>query len=76
MHSSAIFPFSILLEVHLVLGYPASGQLCLIDSCYILLLQDYSQQPPAQELIAKDLHGNEWKFRHIFRGEFLFRELI
>lgn len=30
---------------------------------------DYSQQPPAQELIAKDLHGNEWKFRHIFRGQ-------
>ncbi|CAN4096263.1 unnamed protein product [Withania somnifera] len=37
---------------------------------------DYSQQPPAQELIAKDLHGNEWKFRHIFRGEFLFRKLL
>nr|XP_004252045.1 auxin response factor 6-like isoform X1 [Solanum lycopersicum] len=37
---------------------------------------DYSQQPPVQELIGKDLHGNEWKFRHIFRGEFLFRELI
>ncbi|CAN4110071.1 unnamed protein product [Withania somnifera] len=32
-------------------------------------LQDYSQQPPCQELIAKDLHGNEWKFRHIFRGQ-------
>ncbi|MCH89391.1 auxin response factor 6-like, partial [Trifolium medium] len=31
---------------------------------------DFSQQPPAQELIARDLHGNEWKFRHIFRGEF------
>ncbi|RWW73485.1 hypothetical protein BHE74_00018664 [Ensete ventricosum] len=30
--------------------------------------EDFSQQPPAQELIAKDLHGNEWKFRHIFRG--------
>nr|ANI70196.1 auxin response factor ARF24 [Salvia miltiorrhiza] len=30
---------------------------------------DYSQTPPAQELIAKDLHGNEWKFRHIFRGQ-------
>jgi len=32
-------------------------------------LQDFSQQPPAQELIARDLHGNEWKFRHIFRGQ-------
>ncbi|XP_021742018.1 auxin response factor 8-like isoform X2 [Chenopodium quinoa] len=30
---------------------------------------DYSQQPPAQELIARDLHDVEWKFRHIFRGQ-------
>ncbi|XP_010528612.1 PREDICTED: auxin response factor 8-like [Tarenaya hassleriana] len=30
---------------------------------------DYSQQPPAQELLAKDLHDVEWKFRHIFRGQ-------
>ncbi|KAI4300013.1 hypothetical protein L6164_033433 [Bauhinia variegata] len=30
---------------------------------------DFSQQPPAQELIARDLHGNEWKFKHIFRGQ-------
>ncbi|XP_023645210.1 auxin response factor 6 isoform X2 [Capsella rubella] len=30
---------------------------------------DYSQQPPAQELMARDLHDNEWKFRHIFRGQ-------
>ncbi|KAH0461544.1 hypothetical protein IEQ34_009119 [Dendrobium chrysotoxum] len=30
---------------------------------------DFSQQPPAQELVARDLHGNEWKFRHIFRGQ-------
>ncbi|KDO63433.1 hypothetical protein CISIN_1g002390mg [Citrus sinensis] len=30
---------------------------------------DYSQTPPAQELIARDLHDNEWKFRHIFRGQ-------
>ncbi|WRX20873.1 B3 DNA binding domain - like 10 [Theobroma cacao] len=29
---------------------------------------DFSQQPPAQELIARDLHDAEWKFRHIFRG--------
>ncbi|GAB2215241.1 hypothetical protein Drorol1_Dr00019622 [Drosera rotundifolia] len=29
---------------------------------------DYSLQPPAQELVAKDLHDNEWKFKHIFRG--------
>ncbi|KAI4381636.1 hypothetical protein MLD38_007693 [Melastoma candidum] len=30
---------------------------------------DYSLQPPAQELIARDLHENEWKFRHVFRGQ-------
>ncbi|XP_015877609.2 auxin response factor 6 isoform X2 [Ziziphus jujuba] len=30
---------------------------------------DFSLQPPAQELIARDLHDNEWKFRHIFRGQ-------
>ncbi|XP_019460128.1 PREDICTED: auxin response factor 6-like isoform X2 [Lupinus angustifolius] len=30
---------------------------------------DFSQQPPCQELIARDLHGHEWKFRHIFRGQ-------
>ncbi|CAA2948281.1 auxin response factor 2 [Olea europaea subsp. europaea] len=28
-----------------------------------------SQQPPTQELVAKDMHGNEWRFRHIFRGQ-------
>lgn len=27
-----------------------------------------SRQPPTQELVAKDLHANEWRFRHIFRG--------
>ncbi|PIA61681.1 hypothetical protein AQUCO_00300899v1 [Aquilegia coerulea] len=30
---------------------------------------DLSQQPPTQELIAKDLHGIEWRFRHIYRGQ-------
>ncbi|CAD6246292.1 unnamed protein product [Miscanthus lutarioriparius] len=30
---------------------------------------DFTQQPPCQELMANDLHGNEWKFRHIFRGQ-------
>ncbi|XP_057802479.1 auxin response factor 9-like [Salvia miltiorrhiza] len=30
---------------------------------------DMSQQTPTQELIAKDLHGNEWQFKHIFRGQ-------
>ncbi|XP_044506651.1 auxin response factor 4-like isoform X1 [Mangifera indica] len=30
---------------------------------------DYKQQRPSQELLAKDLHGVEWKFRHIYRGQ-------
>lgn len=30
---------------------------------------DMSQNPPWQELVAMDLHGNEWHFRHIFRGQ-------
>ncbi|KAM3359539.1 auxin response factor 2B isoform X1 [Capsicum galapagoense] len=30
---------------------------------------DMSRQPPTQELVAKDLHTNEWCFRHIFRGQ-------
>ncbi|KAJ7530024.1 hypothetical protein O6H91_15G075500 [Diphasiastrum complanatum] len=29
---------------------------------------DFQQSPPTQDLIAKDLHGVEWKFRHIYRG--------
>ncbi|CAD6266277.1 unnamed protein product [Miscanthus lutarioriparius] len=35
----------------------------------VFLPLDFTQQPPCQELMAKDLHGNEWKFRHIFRGQ-------
>ncbi|XP_073066427.1 auxin response factor 4-like [Primulina eburnea] len=30
---------------------------------------NYKEQRPSQELIAKDLHGVEWKFRHIYRGQ-------
>ncbi|CAA3023568.1 auxin response factor 9-like isoform X2 [Olea europaea var. sylvestris] len=30
---------------------------------------DMSQQMPTQELVAKDLHGIEWHFKHIFRGQ-------
>ncbi|KAE8716976.1 Auxin response factor 15 [Hibiscus syriacus] len=30
---------------------------------------DYNQQRPSQELVAKDLHGIRWRFRHIFRGQ-------
>ncbi|KAJ6362320.1 hypothetical protein OIU78_002680 [Salix suchowensis] len=30
---------------------------------------DFSMQPPAQELVARDLHDNSWTFRHIYRGQ-------
>ncbi|KAL6575836.1 ADP-ribosylation factor 4 [Orobanche hederae] len=30
---------------------------------------DYKEQRPSQELVAKDLHGVDWKFRHIYRGQ-------
>ncbi|KAI3822102.1 hypothetical protein L1987_09683 [Smallanthus sonchifolius] len=30
---------------------------------------DMTQPTPTQELVAKDLHSIEWRFRHIFRGQ-------
>ncbi|KAL0697927.1 hypothetical protein Bca4012_054049 [Brassica carinata] len=30
---------------------------------------DFSMQPPAQEIVAKDLHDTTWTFRHIYRDE-------
>lgn len=30
---------------------------------------DMTQPVPTQELVAKDLHGIEWHFKHIFRGQ-------
>ncbi|KAM3368784.1 hypothetical protein ACQJBY_016983 [Aegilops geniculata] len=29
---------------------------------------DYSSEPPVQSIIVKDVHGDEFKFRHIYRG--------
>ncbi|CAA0827197.1 Auxin response factor 11 [Striga hermonthica] len=34
-----------------------------------LPLLDMSQPTPTQDLVAKDLHGYEWRFKHIFRGQ-------
>lgn len=36
------------------------------EDCLPLL--DHNMNPPCQELVAKDLHGKEWNFRHIYRG--------
>nr|AVD68947.1 auxin response factor 9 [Prunus sibirica] len=30
---------------------------------------DMTQATPTQELVARDLHGYEWRFKHIFRGQ-------
>ncbi|KAL8130227.1 hypothetical protein V2J09_019382 [Rumex salicifolius] len=30
---------------------------------------DFSMQPPAQELTARDLHDSLWTFRHVYRGQ-------
>ncbi|CAN6914350.1 unnamed protein product [Brassica oleracea] len=30
---------------------------------------DMTQQTPTQELVAEDVHGYKWKFKHIFRGQ-------
>ncbi|KAG8376339.1 hypothetical protein BUALT_Bualt09G0052900 [Buddleja alternifolia] len=35
----------------------------------IFPLLDFTMQPPAQELVARDLHDNVWTFRHIYRGQ-------
>ncbi|KAF8006578.1 hypothetical protein BT93_K0780 [Corymbia citriodora subsp. variegata] len=37
------------------------------DECLPSL--DKSQHHPVQDLVTKDLHGNEWCFRHIYRGK-------
>ncbi|VFQ78824.1 unnamed protein product [Cuscuta campestris] len=29
---------------------------------------DYTAEPPLQTVVAKDVHGVSWKFRHIYRG--------
>ncbi|GAV66412.1 AUX_IAA domain-containing protein/B3 domain-containing protein/Auxin_resp domain-containing protein [Cephalotus follicularis] len=29
---------------------------------------DYTADPPVQTVMAKDVHGEMWKFRHIYRG--------
>lgn len=29
---------------------------------------DYAAEPPVQTILVKDVHGQVWKFRHIYRG--------
>ncbi|WZZ40704.1 hypothetical protein YC2023_036963 [Brassica napus] len=39
-----------------------------------LPLLDMTQPTPTQELVARDLHGYEWRFKHIFRVRRLARQ--
>lgn len=39
------------------------------------MFQDISSEPVMRELIAKDLHGNDWRFQHIFRGNLMVSSL-
>ncbi|KAM5563907.1 auxin response factor 2-like [Rosa sericea] len=41
------------------------------EECFppLMFLQEMFHQPPVQELTTKDLHGVEWHFRHIYRGQ-------
>ncbi|KAE8798112.1 auxin response factor 15 [Hordeum vulgare] len=41
---------------------------CKINDVDSAGTQDYNQQRPSEELAAKDFHGTEWKFLHIYRG--------
>eukprot|EP00898_Chlorokybus_atmophyticus_P001115 jgi/Chlat1/2003/Chrsp158S02297 len=38
----------------------------IADTCLPPL--DYSEHPPAQAITARDVHNEEWPFRHIYRG--------
>ncbi|KAH1199188.1 Auxin response factor 4 [Glycine max] len=62
--------------IKLLIGDNSVGKSCLLlrffDGSFTTVLSpplDYKQQIPSQELVAKDLHGMEWKFRHIYRGK-------
>ncbi|RZR82469.1 hypothetical protein BHM03_00008893 [Ensete ventricosum] len=43
---------------------------------YLMKMNDMTQDPPCQELVAKDLHQNEWRFRHIFRGLYIIFQIV
>uniref|UniRef100_A0A0R0JK61 Uncharacterized protein n=1 Tax=Glycine max TaxID=3847 RepID=A0A0R0JK61_SOYBN len=64
--------------IKLIIGDNGVGKSCLLlrfsdgsftTSFITTIGLDYKQQRPSQELVAKDLHGVEWKFQHIYRGQ-------
>ena len=61
-------PLSVSFSLNIFNGTPTFLIFTLATFFYVL--QDMTQTIPTQELAAKDLHGFEWKFKHIFRGNF------
>ncbi|KAL5098366.1 hypothetical protein RYX36_002693 [Vicia faba] len=59
-------PFNLIIRRYLYL-FPL-GQLMIPKPINLYLIVDFSMQPPAQEIVAKDLHDTTWTFRHIYRG--------
>lgn len=58
-------------KILVVVVVMSDGSWChfLVDSFLnSYVYQDMTQSTPTQELVAKDLHGYEWRFKHIFRG--------
>uniref|UniRef100_A0A453F7F3 Uncharacterized protein n=1 Tax=Aegilops tauschii subsp. strangulata TaxID=200361 RepID=A0A453F7F3_AEGTS len=42
---------------------PRGDLVLVVVTSFAWCLQDYNLQRPSQELVAKDLHGTEWRFR-------------
>ncbi|KAK8717099.1 hypothetical protein V6N13_044380 [Hibiscus sabdariffa] len=68
-HADQCFPPLVRLHLftHFVLSSP---YLTLVYyNSELLVSQDMSMQNPKQELVAKDLLGNEWRFEHVLKGQ-------
>ncbi|XP_039016823.1 auxin response factor 2A-like isoform X1 [Hibiscus syriacus] len=70
-------PFTNPRALYTVLGHACAGPLVRVpregERVFYFpqghLQQDMSMQNPKQELVAKDLHGNEWRFEHVLKGQ-------
>ncbi|XP_054816942.1 putative auxin response factor 14 [Prosopis cineraria] len=64
---------------HIDFGHSAFGTTNAepkIDEVYARItllpnLEDMTQKTPTQEVVVRDLHGFEWKFRHIYKGHYV-----
>lgn len=65
---SVLFHFVMIDSSYLLMSLLNFGEWAFFNLVSCFYYQDMGRQPPTQELVAKDLHGVEWRFRHIFRG--------